>query len=388
MNPIINVTKDGFLEIEHPTLGPPTTRLSADVAASATSSTVENNDDFATNDLVVFGYPSNELTEIVTLTSTTGVTTLGHTSGPSFAHSARDPVAKTLFNQAEIYTATSETGTYSLLTTVTLNLQKERTIYDASGQTSTTWFKVRYKNNVGTVSYSDYSDTVVFTGFTFQSLHSMTDEILEEFNDPEAREYSRTYIRRLLRAGVRILVQELIKVVPDYNHTSTTQDLTSGTAAYDLPSRFLALDEVWINFSGTAQANAYKVYHVERELSGEPNTTYYKADPRVYFKDDQLGLKPTPDASGRYWISYWYYPTEMTDEADTHGLPYGARDVLVTYVLYRMWLAKERAKAADYYSVYLTQKADYINFIASGRQTRSKRKVEITFGDDMYLRKV
>ncbi len=52
------------------------TRLSADIAASATTSTVENNKGFATNDYVVFGKVGEEKTEIVKLTSASGIITL------------------------------------------------------------------------------------------------------------------------------------------------------------------------------------------------------------------------------------------------------------------------------------------------------------------------
>lgn len=382
MKPIINLTDDGFLEIEPPTLGPPSTRLSDDVAASATTSTVENNDDFVAADLVVFGKRGQEKTEIVTLTSTTGHTTLDHTTGPVFAHSARDPVAKILYNQAEIYTATSETGTYSLLTTVNLNLQKEVTIYDASGQTAGTWFKVRFKQST---SYSSYSDTVVLEGYEEDSLHHMTDEVLEEMGDPDAKETSRETVRNKLRAGVRELTREMIKNFPDYNHTGTTQDLTASTAEYDLPTRFLAFDEVWINFSGTTKSNAYKVEEFERELSGEPDTTYYESDPRVYFKDDQWGIKPTPDTTGsRAWMTYWYYPAVMSDEADEHGLPQGARDILVLYALWRLWRPKDREIADSYREDYRLAREDWIIFVAQMRQTKTKKRVKVTFGADLY----
>lgn len=61
--------------IDHPSLGPQSTRLAADVAADATSSTVENYTGFVTNDYVIFGKPGEEKSEIVLLTSATAVVT-------------------------------------------------------------------------------------------------------------------------------------------------------------------------------------------------------------------------------------------------------------------------------------------------------------------------
>lgn len=384
MNPAINITKDGFLEIEHPTLGPPQTRLAADVAASATSSTVENYDDFATNDIVVFGAIGQELTEAVTLTSVTANVTLGHTTGPVFAHSARDPVAKVLFNQAEIYTSTTESGTYALLATVTLNFNKERTTYNASAQASTTWFKVRYKDSV-TTAYSSYSDTVEYTNWTSQSLGEMTNEILEEFEDPDAKETSRVHVRRLLRAGVRHLALDLIKHYPEFRKQYTTQTLTSGTATYDYPDGFLGFFRVDVNYNNSTYSEAYKVNTFESEAEGDPNTTYYKGDPRLFFRDTAWGLRPTPDnSSGTAFLWYWSYPDEMSDEGDTHGLPYGAKDVLIAYALYRLWLGKNEARSTTYRSEYLDSRARYVEFIGQQRQTISRPIVQAVFGGDLY----
>ena len=170
------------LIIPHPEKGPQKTYLTAEVAAAAVTSTVENNDGFATNDLVMFGDYGQEKSEIVTLTSTTGNTTIGHTSGPAFAHGVRTPVYQLPFDDVEIYTATSEGGTYSLLATVSLDVDETYTIYNHSTGGSSTWYKMRYKNTV-TTTYSDYSDEILATGFKTNSLGSMTEEILESFGD-------------------------------------------------------------------------------------------------------------------------------------------------------------------------------------------------------------
>lgn len=383
MKPIINLTDDGFLEIEHPTLGPPNTRLSDDVAASATTSTVDNNDDFASTDKVVFGKYGQEKTEIVTLTSTTGNTTLGHTTGPVFAHSARDPISKTLYNQAQIYTSTSQTGTYAVLATVTLNFQKEKTIYNASAQTTGTWFKVKYYDGS---SSSSFSDPVVLEGYTSDSLHSLTDEILEEYGDPDAKQITRQEVRRKLRASVRNLAMELFKTYPkSYRKTNTTQDLTSTTYLYDYPTRFIAFKEVWINLTGTAKASAYKVETFNSdELSGYPDTNYHTSDPRVYLVDTQWGIKPTPAATGKAWISYWAYPEEMTEENDTHGLPYGAKDALILYSLWRLWRGDDQTKADNYRNDFLKARNDWLDFVAQATQTKTRDRVEPIFGSELY----
>src|SRR5512140_2567874 len=166
-----------ILTISPPELGPQSTQTTAEVAASATLTYVENNDGFASGDIVLFGKFGEERTEAVTLTGKTSTNQLDHSTGPVFAHPARTPVSQLLYNQAEISRATAEGGTYSVLTTLSLDFDEEETTYNDTGGTTSSWYKIRYYNSVSAV-YSDYSDEVLGTGYTEDSLRSMTDEVL------------------------------------------------------------------------------------------------------------------------------------------------------------------------------------------------------------------
>jgi len=369
--------------IQHPSLGPAKTRLSANVAAEATSSTVENYQGFAANDYVVFGKLGEENTEIVKLTSVTANTTLGHTTGPVFAHAARTPISEIKYNQAKIYSDTSATGDFStLVATIDLTPNEDYTVYDHTTGDADTWYKVKYYNET-TEILSSFSDPVQGVGYTEDSLYSITDEVLEEFGDPDAKEVSRKRVRNVIRGAVRKLTLELIKVLPDYRRQYTTQTLESGTATYDLPTRFLAFQRVDVNYSGTSATSAYKA-KFEDESEGEPDTTYQETDPRVFFRGDKFGLRPTPDGTGTAFLWYWDYPEIMTEENDVHGLPHGAREAIVSYSLYRLWLPKNREKAFDYRKAYTEDKNDYVDFIARSRQFYTPQKVDIVFGHDLY----
>jgi len=373
-----------LVKIIHPELGPQSTRLSASSAAAATSSTVENNTGFASNDYVVFGVLGEEKSEIIILTSTTGSITIGHSGGLTFDHDARTPIAEIPYNQAEVYRATSQNGSYSLIDTVFLTVDEPYTIYSDADGATTDWYKVRYKNSTAS-SYSDYSDAVQGTGYTDDALRSMVDEVLEDFGDPLAKEISRKMIRRYLNGGVRIITRELIKTFPDYRRNYTTQSLTSGTDAYDLPTRFLAFIRVDINFDGSTATAADKVEIFESEEEGHPDTEWSKSDPRICFRGDQYVIRPTPDTTGSYaFLWYWDYPATMVDETDEHGLPYGAREPLVAYALYRAWLTKNQDKAVGYRSEYRDIRDEYIDFMATRRQAYTNKKVKVVFGADMY----
>jgi hypothetical protein len=372
--------------ITHPELNGQETRLSSDVAAGAATSTVENNKGFATNDYVVFGKPGDELTEIVLLTSTASIITLGHTNGPSFAHSARTPVSQINYNQVKIYSATSEDGTYSLLTTVDLTLDQDFTVYDDSTGTSSTWYKIKYYNAT-TDALSSYSVAVRGTGYTEDSLYSMTEEILEEFGDETETDISKDLIHKHLRAGVRKITTELFKQYPDALRTYTTIT-PNGTGLDPLPDYFLGLIRVDINATGTVATDAYKAEYIS-ESWGDPDTNYYSTDPMVAIRGTNLVTRPVLSSSGKIFMWYWSYPVPMTEENDEHGLPYGAREVLVDYALYRIWTSKENetgagTRAYSYKQKYKDDLDDYIDFVAQARQTINNKKVDLVIGTDLY----
>lgn len=372
------------VKIVHPELGPQITRLSASSAIGATSSTVDNNSGFANGDYVVFGVLGEEKTELIILTAPSGTVTIGHTSGLIFDHDARTPVSEIPYNQAEVYRATSQAGTYSLIATTSFTVDESYTIYNDADGTSSSWYKVRYKNSNST-TYSEYSDTVQGTGYTEDALRSMTDEVLEDYGDLETKEVSRRAIKRYLNAGARILTRKLIEVCPDYRRNYTTQALTSGTSAYNLPTRFISFIRVDVNFDSSTATDANKVERFDSESEGQPDTEWSELDPRIAFRGNQFVIRPTPDNSSGYaFLWYWDYPATMVDEADEHGLPYGAREPLVAYTLFRLWLAKNQDKAGMYKTEFKESTKEFIEFVASNRQKYSNRRVQVIFGGELY----
>jgi hypothetical protein len=211
----------------------------------------------------------------------------------------------------------------------------------------------------------------------------MADEVMEEFGDPQGNDLSREQVYNYLRGGVRKTVTQLFKSFPDYLKTYTTQALTSGTATYALPSGFLGFIRVDINIGGTATTDAYKAIYKGEDF-GEPDTTFYKSSPYVSIRGNYFVVRPTPDANGMAFIWYWASPTTMTTESSEHGLPYGARDVLVNYALYRAWLGKDQDKSTSYKTLFTDSLDDYMDFVINSRQTMTKGNVEIITGGDLY----
>lgn len=373
----------GRLKIFHPELLGQGTRLSTDAAASATSSTVENNAGFAINDLLVYGSPGVEKSEIVTVTSVSNFDTVGHSAGLDFPHGAQTRIAQIAYDQVEISRATAQGGSYSVVTTVNLSIDEIYTVYNDTAGTSSSWYKIRYKNSV-TSAFSDYSPEVQATGYEEDSLFSMTEEVLEDFNDSEGTQVSRLQIRRYLRAGQRKLTIRLIKAMPDYRKARTTQAFTSGDNSYDVPTRFLAFQSIIASYDSTTESDGVPV-HFEGEADIDPSVTYVSSDPRVSFRGEQWIIRPTPTSNaGMAFLYYWDYPASMADDDDTHGLPYGARDLLVAYALWRCWVNKNSDMADDYKTEWRDGGDEWIEFVATSRQGYTNKTTEIVFGNDLY----
>src|SRR3990167_3574659 len=83
------------------------TQLSAAVAASGTSLTVDASEGFAVNDWIVVGEVGTEVAEAVRVTAVTNSTTLAVTA-VTFAHVIDEPVVKTLYDQVRFYSNRSE----------------------------------------------------------------------------------------------------------------------------------------------------------------------------------------------------------------------------------------------------------------------------------------
>lgn len=372
-----------LLTILHPELATQKTFTTAEVAAAATTTYVENNDDFASGDLVLFGLYGQERTEKVVLTNTTGSNQLDHSTGPEFPHPARTPVSQMMYDQAEISRADSQGGSYSVLTTIDLNFDEEYTLYNDSNGTTSSWYKIRYKNSQS-ASYSSYSDEIQGTGYEDDALGSMVEEVLTDFGDPTAKKVTRDRVKGFLKAEVRTLTLAIIKTYPDYLKNYTTQSLTANTQTYTLPSYFLGFVRVDVNYAGTDTTNARKAIY-EGEDKGLPTTTYTSQTPRVFIRGGSFGLRPTPTTTGGLaFIWYWAYPTPMNSDSDLHGLPFGARDVLVAGSLYKLWLSKNQDTAKGYKTLYQDLKEEFIEFVGQQRQQITKPYQETVSGADLY----
>ena len=123
------------------------TYLSDDVAVAANSISVTNPQGFATDDYIVIERVRSETAEVVKIASVSG-SEITLSTALNFLHKDGVRIQKILFNQRRFYRSTSETGSYTLLATKSIGVDRpDGTFYEDSTGTSTSWYKSTYYNS-------------------------------------------------------------------------------------------------------------------------------------------------------------------------------------------------------------------------------------------------
>ena len=163
------------------------TFLGADYS-SGTSLTVLNNASFAANDIILVGEPSEELSEAKKVNSTTGSTILTLSSAFNFSHNKGASIYKIYWDYVSIESSPTVGGTWSVISLSPIqwdNKLNETVYYDPSG-TDAYSYRFRFYNSV-TSLYSEYSPTLLGTGFSDNQIGGMINHIRKMVNDIERK---------------------------------------------------------------------------------------------------------------------------------------------------------------------------------------------------------
>jgi hypothetical protein len=138
------------------------TSLSADEAAAQTILSVYNTDGFSAGDYIAIDEIGSEISELRLITSVDATNrTLSITVATNHLHLKDASITKLRYNQRKFYRSSTETGTYSHLSSegspVNIQVdQPEGTEFEDSSGTSTSWYKATYFNSTeGTESSLD-----------------------------------------------------------------------------------------------------------------------------------------------------------------------------------------------------------------------------------------
>ena len=329
----------------------PYTLVSRDYT-SGTTLHVEDSSGFADNDLILVGGLGNEKAEVTDLTSAPPNNTSFNVTAMKFSHDPDESIEKVLFNQYDIQYKTSATGDWvSLVTGQNFDWGKERTEYVHSAGLSTNYYRSRYYNSATTAA-SDWSDSVIGTGYTRNQVGWVIERIRMKAQD-ENKEHAKD--KEII--GSINTVNDIIKGMNRrwwFLKKEHEFDTKASKKEYDLPSDFDRAYRLKINFDdGTNNLEYYLRYLTPMEFNYQYRDLDAEDDDNIvhYTIDDvnnQVLLGPVPETAG-YTMTLVYFK-ELSD-VDTYGdeLEVPLADLYVHYATAEIWERKDNLEKSKYH---------------------------------------
>lgn len=319
------------------------TYLSQGLSAGVTALVVDNNNSFVINDRVMIGELGRERTEIVTVTGAVTAGTALTVGATTFPHEAGSPVTQLRYDQVKYYRSTTgTTGTYTLLTTVNMDVDNADllTNYDDTTGLSTYYYKVSFYHSVSTIE-SSLSDAIAGSGYARNTVGFMIDEILREAADEQEEFTTRTEILGWFNEVNDDLLTRAKKPY-DFLRTRTvvsrTANNASGAGSYlAFPSDMWKFDRMDYNFQDSTTTPVTNITYPVRVLPSEEfryrfeNTSFTdttQASDTLQFISldsalDRIRLYPwsLTSASNVFYIYYWKVFSDLNSEGDVFETP-------------------------------------------------------------------
>lgn len=324
------------------------TFLTDPLSASGTTWLVKNTAGFVANNYAVLGNPGQDKTEIKKISSVDSVTQFTG-AATSFAHSPDDPVYLSRFNQIKIYRASSLSGSYTLLTTVDIQIDNSNgeTVYDDTSGTTSNYYKVSYYNSTSGTE-SALSDPIPGSGYSRTSCAYLIDDILDEANDRAEQVATRGEVLRWLGDCDEEVwgSRKKWEFFREDDTLSATAD-TKTVALSGLSKTFDKLDYITFNYVSGGTDITYRLREIilpEYERKTDDNNDTH--DDRIQefaldFLNNNLLLNPIPDTTQTNKLTVYYYfkPSPYDSEGDTLYIPNSR--VYFTYGMMRFHMKKK-----------------------------------------------
>ena len=363
--------------------------LSSAESAGTTSHTIKNNDRFATNQRVLIGEMGQEKSEVVTVSSVSGDTTIV-TGATQFAHEADTPIYILQFDQVKFYRSATEDGSYSVIATVDLDVDNAKltTSYDDTSGTSTNFYKIALYHSISAVE-SQLTDPIPAPGYRRRQVGYIIDEILQEVSDPIEQFITRTELIGYFNDVNDDLLTYASRPF-DFLHTRTTLTRTANTAHIDFPTDANGDQTMWkfdrldYNYTDTTtDPDTDRTYTLPVVVPEYFRNRYSDNTIDSTTVSDVLGVitldtavnrfrfNPPAEttAGGVFYLYYWKYFTRLDSEGDEIETP-----TPKVYKLYSkaMYYRKRAATEASYHQMADRLMADYTT--ERSRYTMHNRK--------------
>ena len=333
--------------ISHPSFKDnPSTFLTADSAVSATTLTVGNVTGFSTNKFVVVGKIGQDQTELLRPGAVTSPGTFGTFDAvPKFAHNADDQITLFDWNKIRVYKSTTgATGTYSLVSTLDIDVDSDVTVYEDSASLTTYYYKFAPYNSITDVE-GDLSDAIAATGFVFYSLKTMIDRVLSLFGDSKAEFVTRDEVRDWLTEIYEYAQQQVAIATDRYNISEQIITLQADTTDYDLEADFLIEKGVRVSEDGGTK---YDKFAANKQLDSMGKVVQTNVKYGYTIKGSKIVIDdPIPSTTDKIKVYYIASPFIFTDQTDTLQAPFvNSSGMFVKYGLAHCFLKDK--KSDDY----------------------------------------
>jgi hypothetical protein len=186
------------------------------------------------------------------------------------------------------------------------------------------------------------------------------------------------------------VVDEIIKVNPDYFVKSSTTSLVANQQEYDLPDDFekivmvnMQIDGVWKRVLPMGNAD---IRHIAVHTDTTSNQGFSTADPRYYIIGDNVGIMPIPDGTTASALKVWYSytPDELSSDSSEPAFP-SKYHFMIKYGAYANYLDQDDEHVAaermrQRFDVLVSRMMENIQ----DKQVDEVRSVEISQNTDMY----
>ena len=339
--------------------------LASSTSAGATVLTVKNDDRFLANDKIMIGEMGREKTEIVTVSSLSGSTTL-NIGATVFPHSADEPVYRLRYDQVKFYRSTTGvSGSYTLISTQTIDVDNANltTIYDDTTGLAAYYYESSYYNSVAGIE-SALSDPVQGTGYPRGSVGALLDELFTAWSDENEEFASRDEVISWFNEVNDDLTLRRRRPY-EFLLTRTTANRVaqnaSGAGTYlDYPTDFWKLDRIDYVYNNTAvspsTSTTYSIRYKDpedfRNTYGDSlfsATSTSNSDVLQFFTIDEavnkIRLWPYSSTSANtvFYIYYYKKFTELNSEADLFETPNP-----LPYKMYAMMRYFEKKAFSDF----------------------------------------
>src|SRR3990167_1505091 len=160
-------------------------------------------------------------------------------------------------------------------------------------------------------------------------------DIRSYLDEATASDWTATEVQRNIVQGFHEVAAAVIEVYEDYYITTSTSSLVGSQQEYALPSDFLKIRRVEINYD-MADANAVfqralpiNLDQIRWRLNNSSIGPRVTGNPAYYITGDNIGFLPVPNKASASGLKIWYIkeiasPTSFTS-SDTPDIPYHNR---------------------------------------------------------------